>query len=370
MTPNDFFKIAENQFQDALPFVLYRKPNSQIVKGFFQENDTVFTSEDLNESGFVFSPFDSENQTILIPIESSEVIEVLYSEKSSVVTTLKTHETPILNEDQLFHINLVSKALQFIKIDAFKKVVLSRKETVSLKETNAIVLFQRLLDSYPSAFVYCWYHPKIGLWLGATPETLLSVTGNRFTTMSLAGTQPFAEQPNWKRKEIEEQELVTQFIVDQLTPKVAQFSVGNVETIQAGQVLHLRTKISGILNNNLADIVSVLHPTPAVCGLPKKLTKEFILENENYNREFYTGFLGELNIKEERSRNNNRRNVENNAYASIKTVSNLYVNLRCMQLTDTKAHIYIGGGITKDSIPENEYQETVNKAQTMKRVLF
>lgn len=112
-----------------------------------------------------------------------------------------------------------------------------------------------------------------------------------------------------------------------------------------------------------------MHPTPAVCGLPKDISKAFILKNENYNREFYTGFLGELNIKERKSRNVNRHNIENDAYASVKNVSNLYVNLRCMQLVNNHAIVYIGGGITKDSIPEKEWEETVSKSQVIKSIL-
>ena len=372
MDQNDFFKVAKSQFNCAMPFVLYRKPNSSVVKGFFQEDDVVYTSDELTESGFMFSPFNAEEHSVLIPLEQSEVLEINYSENSSTENKLKNDEPSASLETEKAHIKLVSKAIQSIKNNAFKKVVVSRRETIDLKETNALVLFQRLLNSYKNAFVYCWYHPKVGLWLGATPEILLSVIGNRFTTMSLAGTQAKNSEveTKWQSKETEEQELVTNFIVDNLESKVATLTVGKTETIEAGNLLHLRTKISGLLNTNLKQIVSALHPTPAVCGLPKEVTKQFILENENYNREFYTGFLGELNLKEEKSRNTNRRNVENNAYGSIKTVSNLYVNLRCMQLTDTTASLYIGGGITKDSIPENEFQETVNKAETMKKVLF
>jgi len=370
MNLNDFFISAENQFEDALPFVLYRKPNSSVVKGFFQENDVVYTSDELTESGFIFSPFNAEETSVLIPLEQSDVLEINYSENASTENKLKNDETSTSSKAKNEHVKLVSKAIQSIKNNAFKKVVVSRKETIDLKETNAVVLFKRLLNSYKNAFVYCWYHPKVGLWLGATPETLLSVSGNRFTTMSLAGTQALTKNPIWQSKETEEQQLVTNFIVDSLNSKVDKLTLGKTETIQAGNLLHLRTKISGLLNTNLKQIVSALHPTPAVCGLPKDVTKQFILKNETYNREFYTGFLGELNLKEEKSRNTNRRNVENSAYGSIKTVSNLYVNLRCMQLTDTTVSLYIGGGITKDSIPENEFQETVNKAETMKKVLF
>jgi len=95
-----------------------------------------------------------------------------------------------------------------------------------------------------------------------------------------------------------------------------------------------------------------LHPTPAVCGLPKNEAKSFILENENYDRKYYTGFLGELNSD----------------VNGINT-SSLYVNLRCMEIAKDEAIIYVGGGITKDSIPEKEWEETVRKTATMKKVL-
>ncbi|WP_034059131.1 chorismate-binding protein [Lacinutrix jangbogonensis] len=378
MQSEDFFEIAQNHFDDALPFVLYRKPNVSVVKGVFQNDDTVYTSKDLTEIGFVFAPFDSKKQTVLMPTAQSATLEtefIILEKKQEIEDSAKlihSKEVEKSNEARDFHLNLVSKAIKAIENNTFKKVVLSRKEDVKLSEANPIQLFKRLLSQYKTAFVYCWYHPKIGLWLGATPETLLSVTGSRFTTMALAGTQEYKgdDTPIWKAKETEEQQLVTDFLVGSLQPLVSSLSVAPVETIKAGDLLHLRTKVSGILSSNLKAVVEMLHPTPAVCGLPKTVTKQFILENENYNREFYTGFLGELNSKEETRRNTNRRNVENNAYNAVKTVSNLFVNLRCMQLTDIKASVYIGGGITKDSIPENEWDETVNKTQTMKKVLF
>ena len=90
-----------------------------------------------------------------------------------------------------------------------------------------------------------------------------------------------------------------------------------------------------------------MHPTPAVCGFPKKESKDFILKNERYDRAFYTGFLGELNM----------------------STSELYVNLRCMEIEKESIHIYVGGGITKESDPEKEWNETVAKSKTIKGVL-
>ncbi|MAB58387.1 MAG: hypothetical protein CL524_12710 [Aequorivita sp.] len=117
-------------------------------------------------------------------------------------------------------------------------------------------------------------------------------------------------------------------------------------------MLHLRTDITGILKRGkatLTKIAAALHPTPAVCGRPQKFAKEFILQNEGYNREFYTGFLGPVN--------------ENGASAS------LMVNLRCMKIENNTARIFVGGGITIGSQPADEWQETQNKMQTMLQVL-
>ena len=97
--------------------------------------------------------------------------------------------------------------------------------------------------------------------------------------------------------------------------------------------------------------------------------KDFIIENEGYDREYYTGFLGELNYPVSASRNANQRSLENNAYKTIWKDSSLFVNLRCLQLKQDEALLYVGGGITKDSDPFLEWEETVKKAQTMASVL-
>ncbi len=184
--------------------------------------------------------------------------------------------------------------------------MLSRVETLLLKETDPVRLFKRLLNSYPSAFVYLWYHPEVGLWLGATPETLMRIEGNRFETMALAGTQQYKGtiDVSWGDKEKDEQNIVTNFVVEALKNKVNDLDIMPTETIKAGNVLHLLTKIKGTINFeklSLKQIISALHPTPAICGIPREESKQFIFKNENYNREFYTGFLGEINMSPEKT---------------------------------------------------------------------
>mgnify|MGYP003608069363 CR=1 FL=1 len=135
--------------------------------------------------------------------------------------------------------------------------------------------------------------------MGATPERLLKSTNTIFHTMSLAGTQKNKGEKDvvWEKKEMEEQQFVTDFILNNLKELTSEVSVSSPYTAKAGTLAHIKTDIEGVINDNssLKEIVSVLHPTPAVCGLPKETAKDFIIENEGYEREYYTGFLGELN---------------------------------------------------------------------------
>lgn len=351
----DFFIKVKQQEAQNLPFVIYSKPYKTEVRGFFQKNDHLYFAETLDETGFVFAPFNG-NQMILIPKNQSVVWE-------SDVTSFEENQSDNLNhseneqEKERFE-NLIQKAIDAISKGTFTKVVLSRKEILEIPNFDLVTVFTRLIQRFPTVFCYCWYHPKIGLWMGATPERLLKASRKKFCTMALAGTQNFEGKTDviWESKEIEEQQFVTDFILENLKGLTSEVAISSPYTVQAGNVLHIKTDIEGIINktSKLNQVVSVLHPTPAVCGLPKETANEFILANEGYDREYYTGFLGELNKKD---------------FTEKKQKSDLYVNLRCMQIKEKQAHLYMGCGITKESVPEKEWNESVNKSMTMKSVL-
>ncbi|WP_246454799.1 chorismate-binding protein [Hyunsoonleella aquatilis] len=363
----------KQQFESGLPFVAYRKPNRTEVKAILQNNDALYKVETFDEKGFVFSPFDEAEDSVILPLNISEVISISNFVNASGKTEFPI-ESNISSREKEFHLGLVKRGLKVIGTGALKKVVLSRKEEVNLEEANPFLIFKNLLTSYASAFVYIWYHPKVGLWLGATPETLLKIEGRQFSMMSLAGTQSFEGTTDitWKAKELEEQQFVTDFILENIEPYIQNIKVSETQTVRAGNLLHLNTQINGVLNPEILDFKEVLkslHPTPAVCGVPKADAQRFILDNEKYNREFYTGFLGELNFETKSKPRTGRRNVENRAYTFNKTSTQLYVNLRCMQIQGDKAMIYVGGGITESSNPEKEWAETVSKSLVMKKVL-
>ncbi len=365
---SELIDSVANQYEKKLPFVIYRKPNEAIVYAIFQEDTQVHQVRDFTESGFVFAPFDTNSPAVLLM--ESKKIQATYKPTDFAAKKVNPYRTTHELKKGI-HIDLVNKGIDNIQSGLFKKVVLSRSVEVDCT-TAPLALFQRLLDVYFSAFCYLWYHPKIGMWMGATPEILLQVAHRQLTTMSLAGTQKYIENvvPEWKKKEIEEQQLVTDYISDALSTSVSNLVIGKRESVRAGNLWHLRTKITATLaKEKLANIVKALHPTPAVCGLPTKTAKTFILENETYSRGYYTGFLGEINCKEDKGRARSTRNIENRAYRTVKNTTTLFVNLRCMQLVENKALIYVGGGVTQDSDAEKEWEETVAKSNTMLRII-
>ena len=376
MEQHDFFKNLQNHFDDALPFVVYSKPNTQLVVSFLQEDATLHQTIDYSESGFVFSPFDNRSlESILIPQGDSVKQTFNYTENQLAGSTdFNASNFNIESTQRENHIQLVNKAISEINRGDLKKVVLSRKQKINTSRETPISIFQRLLSLYPTAFTYCWYHPKVGLWLGATPEVLLSLKNNRLHTMALAGTQKAIDnkEVKWGRKEQEEQEFVTDAILENLSGLVSTIKHSDTYTYKAGSLLHLRTDINATIDSDAASLQSIiktLHPTPAVCGLPRDKARNFIHSNEGYSRSYYTGFLGELNIKSEIRRANTNRNVENLAFTAVKKSTDLFVNLRCLEIDAQGVNLYVGGGITGSSKPEDEWQETVNKLQTMRSVL-
>lgn len=354
----NFFIDLERVFKSKAPFVVFRKPDDDLVTAFVQRTQELHELNSYDEKGFVFASYNSHEKKVLFPFNECESFSAsIQDTKLMEINEFKTNKSKFehIEESNNFkekHIAIVQKAIDFIKNKNAQKIVLSRKETLELNNIKVLATFKKMLMAYKNAFVYLWFHPEVGLWMGATPEKLLTVEKGNFKTMALAGTQKYTGTTNvvWQNKEKQEQQYVTDFMLENLKASIKNLEVSEPFTVQAGNLVHLRTDISGQLKSedSLEKLVNSLHPTPAVCGLPKDVAAAFIMQNEGYVRSFYTGYLGELNIH---------------------NATNLFVNLRCMQLKNNLVSIYVGGGITADSIPENEWEETVSKTQVMKKVL-
>lgn len=336
------FEEINTLLSKQIPFVCYVKPNETIWNLLVQQNEELV--EFSNQSGFVFMPFQDGSQ-VVIPFEGNTFLQGNLENLEKKSAKDFSSES---NQKETFE-DLVIKGVSAIQQGEFDKVVLSRK--IELKERISIVAtFQNLISTYPTAFRYLFFHPKIGLWMGATPEQLVKINQNQFETVALAGTQLYSENVIWATKEIEEQQFVTDYIIGKVKDEVTKLIVTDSKTVKAGNLVHLKSFISGELTADFQanDLINALHPTPAVCGLPKEKAIDFILKNEGYNRKYYAGFLGEYN--------------KNNQ-------TDLFVNLRCLEVENDIVNIYVGCGITKDSNPEKEFVETENKSMTMRNVL-
>lgn len=349
----DIFLKLDEQLRSGFPFAVYCKPGSMQATGIFQTGSQTF-QPDFDGRGFVFAPF-SNGMACYIPVHASDIISVPVVEQGFEPSEGFPPATN-KNTQKAFEA-LVAKSVTAIKGGSFDKLVVSRRETVQPENVDVVAIFKKLLQAYPMAFRYCFYHRDSGLWLGATPEQLLKIENRTLHTVALAGTQLYRGGGTvvWQEKEKQEQRFVTDYITASLQDFTTDIRTTEPYTFRAGNIVHIKTDISAELKSDtsLGKIIAALHPTPAVCGLPKDQAHRFLLQNEGYDREFYSGYLGEINMD----------------IATGQTKTDLFVNLRCMKIEEGNAHLYIGCGITKDSDPTNEFLETVNKSMTMRRVL-
>ena len=188
-------------------------------------------------------------------------------------------------------------------------------------------------------------------------------------TMALAGTMRLSgsqlgfdvsgsgfgkDDIHWSTKNIQEQRYVETYITECIEHYTSDFSVCGPYTSRAGDLVHLRSDISFSLNDtaHMGDLLNALHPTPAVCGMPKTATRNFIMHNESAPRDYYSGFAGTLNPDGD---------------------TNLFVTLRCMKIAQQhnaepdEYTLYAGGGLLKDSTCQSEWEETEAKMNTMRQ---
>ena len=235
-------QLIQKTIAAGLPMVIYSKPGDRI-KAIVQEDAQTRFVKDFTEQGFVFAPFDDRNKALIIPYNKS--IQTLFEESHIAGIDRVDNKNAIvpLDTQKASHIALVEKGIATITEEVLKKVVLSRKQEVSVRQDAPEILFLKLMDRYPDAMVYLWFHPETGIWLGATPETLLQTDARSFSTMALAGTQAYKGtlEVDWGAKEKEEQQLVTDEILKRLQEVSTLVQADTVHTCRAGNLLHLKT---------------------------------------------------------------------------------------------------------------------------------
>lgn len=355
------FKDIDLLTKQNSSFAIYRLPNQQdpvLIVGNKENTHVVSSIEELDElRGFIIAPFEITKQKPIVCIEP----ELIISGSQNIAKFLndispQPSKLKVIQEDE--HYSEYKSAFDtFFKAlvnKEFEKLVLSHPSDFSVtSDIPYLSILNKAMEAYPGSFVYLCHTSQTGTWMGATPELLLKGDAGAWETVALAGTQERKEDRDdyaWDNKNTLEQQLVSEYIKELLESYEIDYKEQVPLTTEAGQLAHLRTSFSFKLKDSLRiiSLIEKLHPTPAICGLPKENAFRFILENEGYDRSYYSGFIGYLDLEKE---------------------TNLYVNLRCMQVEANRLRLYAGGGLLDSSNLESEWKETEAKLQTMLSLL-
>ena len=349
---------------------VYRLPNESTYNVCIQLSDKDNYSLDIkdfiNNKGYIVAPFKATNRHPYIFIDEEISFEL--------PRELSSFEDFISSRISLSNRNTYSNNLHRGESDSFeeyasafnemkreldegklKKVVLSKQvATTSINAKDTPRLYQALDSKYANAYVFCVLIPRQFVWIGATPEKILNVEKGYAESSAIAATRASEDKGddpnNWTFKEKQEHGIVTEFITDSFKDSgLSNVVCSPLSFINAGHLTHLFQNIRGqIVGGNVAALIDRLHPTPAVCGLPKLQAMELISKCENYERSYYSGFIGKID--------------------GCKDLS-LYVNIRSMYLNTTSATIFVGGGLTNLSKLADEWEETEKKAAIILNVI-
>lgn len=334
-------------------FVFYKLPDRHELYFNSSKASIIHNISDLEDYYFIIAPFDKDADCPIFAFDTTQnqVIKAEEIWKIKLDLGIKKVLTTLISKED--HIKKVTLLVEEMKLGNIKKAVLSRVKKIENKPQELPALFLALTHKYPNAFVYLCQLPNGQVWCGASPETLASYEEGQFRTMALAGTQSLSNRKVqavvWEKKELDEQKWVQEFIIEGFKKKGISFTKSETYTAPAGHLAHLRTDFKGACGADTArELILELHPTPAVCGTPTIASKDLILETESHDRIYYSGFIG--------------------LYAPLQF--ELFVNLRCMRMDREAYYLYVGGGITLDSNPEAEFEETENKAEVMRSMIL
>ena len=371
--------LIDKLMQSSFSFALYRLPwTDEPILVFQEEGETEYIDSltGLNgKKGFVFAPFCPNDEHPVLIIRGdlhlhgwNDMMQALsqrfpsesLKEMQDRASAVSCQETATNNRNTSEEIRKAQYNEAFdrfispLKERQFEKLVLSRSASYQLAEHfSPLQAFVTACNSYPRMMISLCHTPIGGTWIGSTPEIILSGQHPNWQTVALAGTMAMKgeEMPTeWSQKNQKEQLIVSEYIQNVLKSFKSKAEQRGPYTARAGHLVHLKTDFHFTLKeaSHLGDLLAALHPTPAVCGLPKEKAYQFILEHEGYDRSYYTGIIGWLDPER---------------------ITNLYVNLRCMHLTEQETTLYAGGGILSSSNADAEWEETQIKMNTMRKCL-
>jgi menaquinone-specific isochorismate synthase len=245
----------------------------------------------------------------------------------------------------------VQQAKNRINKGDFKKIVLAREVPIKLhRDPQATHMLNHLRNEYPTCYTFMMRMNKNAVFLGCTPEKLVSLRSSYMLTDGLAGTisrgKTATEDTILERKLLQsDKDLVEHgFVVEAIGERLKDITHNMQFPDQPGirkyqNVQHLYTPITASINKDVSPlyIIEKLHPTPAVGGHPRELAIEHIQGLEQFDRGWYAGPVGWINTHGR---------------------GEFCVAIRSGIISEGQARFFAGCGIVADSDPQSEWDET------------
>ena len=267
--------------------------------------------------------------------------------------------TPNMDKEKFS--NIVNKAKQYIHDGDIFQVVLSRKFEFESNGDN-LTLYKTLRKLNPSPYMYHLKQDSKTI-IGASPEMLVRITGDKVETFPIAGTrkitdneeknQALSEELIHDEKELAEHTMLVDLGRNDIG-RVCKFGSVHPESLMQikrfSHVQHIVSHVVGNLDskNDMFDAFQAVFPAGTVSGAPKVRAMQIIDELESEERGPYAGAVG---------------------YFSYNGCCDFAIAIRSIFINDNKGFVQSGAGIVSDSIAENEFKETEHKAGAMLQAL-
>ena len=258
-------------------------------------------------------------------------------------------------------LNNIKKAKEYIKIGDIFQVVLSQRFETKLTK-KPINIYKKLRLTNPSPFMF-YFNFKDFQIIGASPEILVRLRNNEVTIRPIAGTRPRGRnnrEDNFYKKDLlsDKKEISEHLMLLDLgrndVGKVSKINTVKVteqfKVEKYSHVMHIVSNVTGEFNKKISkyDTLMAGFPAGTVSGAPKIRAMEIIDELEKNKRKIYAGGIG---------------------YFSANGDFDTCIALRTALAKNGKYYVQAGAGIVADSIPEKEFQETVNKSKALLKAL-
>ena len=359
MTKMHLSSLQDYLIDNLCPFVSYYGPSETTPTTIIPfGNILVNTYPTLEDSGFLFAPSQITKQTPSFFYKRSTVLHGWHvtppniEEKSGNRHSFLDNDGETQEKDFMANVRTIKKN---ITLGHVRKIVLSRKTIISKENKKHSVgkIFYAMCKEYDiRTFNYIFYHPLVGIWIASTPEMFVEVDERYFVLEALAATKEYIRSHiQWTEKEYKEHDIVCDYITHYLKNNGwGKYKVTDKIEHRVGKISHLKKQFKAEHNNsfNWINFYKTFYPTPAFFGTPTETVRKLLPQLEQHSRLYYSGILGNIN---------NPKDI------------NLYVNLRCMRIGLNFFHLYTGAGITDDSDPLSEWEETELKLSMMNDII-